>query len=178
MNMRRFAPTLSLALVLVATAAYGASHPEASLRSPRSSAAAGTAIPLVGEKFQEAQTVKLVLRGALAEYPLGEATADDGGRFTMQPAIPAGVRPGLYRIEAVADDGDAVAKVDLTVEAAEATDGHAVPGGGATHGSMEESASMDALPIQRSWSGAEWGVIGVLIGLAAGMGARLIRRSA
>ncbi len=48
--------------------------------------------------------------------------------------------------------------------------------GGAGHeATMGQGARAEELPIQRSRRGAEWGVIGLLIGLAAGLGVSLIR---
>ena len=176
--LRRHVALITAGLVSITTGADAVTvHPEATLKSPRTSVAAGTAIPLNGEKFQENQTVRLVLRGALAEYPLLAVTADGAGEFALALDIPRDVRPGRYRIDAIADDGDAVAKLDLTVEAAAPVREDGMPAAGETgHADMEMKARADELPIERSRSGMEWGVIGVLIGLAAGLGIGLVRK--
>ena len=49
--------------------------------------------------------------------------------------------------------------------------------GGASH-DMASMARADELPIERSRAGFEWGVIGLIIGLAAGLGIAMVRHPA
>jgi hypothetical protein len=164
-----------LACFAVSATLGAAAHPEAALKSDVTSVRAGTAWPVRGEKFAADQKVQLALQGALAAYKLREVQAAGDGTFTLSLDIPAEVRPGTYRLVALADDGDAVAKLDVTVEPA------AAPVAMAEHEMAAEGGAVaraDELPIQRSRSGAEWGVIGLLIGLAGGFGLTLLRRPA
>jgi hypothetical protein len=150
-------------------------HPEAALKSDVTSVPAGTAWSVRGEKFAAGQKVQLALQGTLAAYKLRDVQAAGDGTFTLSLDIPAEVAPGAYRLVALADDGDAVAKLDVTVEPA------AAPVAMAEHEMAAEGGAVaraDELPIQRSRSGAEWGVIGLLIGLAGGFGMSLLRRPA
>lgn len=167
---------LSIALFLAVRS--GAAHENAVLESPQSSIAAGAALPLSGSEFGNGQTYRLKLAGALQEYELVTVAADGAGKFSLDVAIPPDVRPGLYKLIAVASDGDEVASLDLTIaEPVPARVGeaeHEVVGeSGAQHGAG--MARADELSIQRSRSGAEWGVIGLVIGLAAGLGVSLLR---
>jgi len=161
-------------------------HEEAVLKSSKSTVAAGDSLPLVGSEFEPGETFKLRLQGALNEYELPSVKADSSGRFTFTVRIPSEVHPGVYRVVAIAPDGDEAAAIDLTV----------LPGAaGVSAASAESSAASaaaadwreqahaeagngraDAIPIERSRSGAEWGVIGLLVGLAGGLGISLWRR--
>ena len=154
-------------------------HPEATLKSEVKSVRAGQTWPVRGEKFSAGQAVSLRLQGALDEYALRDVQAANDGTFALTLEIPREVRPGAYRLVAMADDGDAVARLDVTIEAAtpvEMAEHEMATEGGAAHGGAEARA--DELPIQRSRSGVEWGVIGLLIGLAGGFGLSLLRRTA
>ena len=51
-------------------------------------------------------TVSLVLVGVFDEHPLGEATANDEGGFTIDLEIPAGARPGAYQVVAFEPSGE------------------------------------------------------------------------
>ena len=78
----------SLALVAVLMAAVHG----AVLKSALESVEAGQVLPLVGADFHDGMTVSLVLVGVFDEHPLGEATANDEGGFTIDLEIPAGAR--------------------------------------------------------------------------------------
>jgi hypothetical protein len=166
---------LALMTVLTTTAAL---HPEATLKSAVTAVRAGQSLPVQGEKFTANQKVKLALQGALSTYELREVQAGGEGTFDIQLDVPREVRPGSYRLVALADDGDVVARIDLTVEAAPpaTADEHAMHGVDAGDGE-QPVARADELRIERSRSGVEWGAIGLLIGLAGGLGLSLLRRS-
>ncbi len=155
-------------------------HEKAVLESSRSSVPAGAVLPLDGRDFGAGESYVLRLVGALREYGLGEAKADADGLFSIELAIPGSVRPGAYQVVAVAPDGDVAARLDLTVleaEAAEPEGAEERPAGEAAHEAMPRVARADEMPIERSRSGLEWGVIGLLIGGAGGLGLGLIKKS-
>ena len=167
----------SIAVLVLSAGLMGAAgHPEATLKSPVSSVAAGATMPLQGEMFLADQKVKLALQGAFNEYDLPEMTADAEGKFSTSLEIPSGVRPGAYLLVAIADDGDVVARLEVTVEgSAPAAAGHDMTAMGM--GEMASAARADEMPIERSRSGMEWGMIGLLIGLSAGLGVSFLRTS-
>ena len=156
-----------------------AEHPEATLKSPVSSVAAGAALPLSGEEFLAGDPVKLVLRGVFDEYPLQEIIPEDGGVFSVELPIPIEVGDGEYRLVAIASDGDVVASLDLTILPAATAQDHEQAlddAEGAPHEEMGETARADERPIERTRAGMEWGLIGLLIGLAGGAGVSMMRR--
>jgi hypothetical protein len=171
----------ALTVAILSPPAAGYAHEDAVLRSPQSSVAAGDVLPLQGAEFEAGGRYTLRLVGPLREYSLGTIEADSAGGFTIDITIALDVVPGAYQVEAVASDGDVAARLDLTVlPAAQATqgeDGHA--------GAMEEDmrpgssgmapmARSDDIRIERNRSGIEWGLIGLLIGAAAGLGSGLL----
>lgn len=172
-----------LAAILPATAGAilpSVVHEKAVLESSRSSVPAGAVLPLDGRDFGAGESYVLRLMGALREYDLGEVEADAEGLFSIELAIPGSVTPGTYQVVAVAPDGDVAARLDLTVleaEAAEPEGAEARPAGEAAHEVAPRVARADEMPIERSRSGLEWGVIGLLIGGAGGLGLGLIKKS-
>ena len=163
----------SLALVAVLMAAVHG----AVLKSTLESVEAGQALPLVGADFHGGMTVSLVLVGVFDEHPLGEATANDEGRFSVELTIPADARPGEYQVVAYEPSGERATALDITVLAASAS-AVAEPSHeeGAGHDEAEASAARaDDMIIERSMSGAGWGVVGLMIGLAGGLGMVLLR---
>lgn len=171
-----------LALILVwigVGSAAAAAHDEAVLKSRLSSVTAGDRLPLEGSHFGENESFTLLLIGALREFELRKATADDDGIFSLELAIPVEVRPGAYQVVAIAADGDVAARLDLTVlEPAASTAGEDKPGavdGGGPQGG-DRSARVEEIRIQRDRSGLEWGIIGLVTGLAGGLGMGMLRR--
>jgi len=155
-----------------------AAHEKAVLESSRSSVPAGAVLPLDGRDFGAGESYVLRLVGALREYELGEVAADAEGLFSIELAIPGSVMQGTYQVVAVAPDGDVAARLDLTVleaEAAEPEGAEERPTGEAAHEAVPRVARAGELPIERSRSGLEWGVIGLLIGGAGGLGLGLMR---
>ena len=155
-------------------------HEKAVLESSRSSVPAGAVLPLDGREFGAGESYVLRLVGALREYELGEVEADADGLFSIELTIPGSVTPGTYQVVAVAPDGDVAARLDLTVleaEAAEPEGAEERPAGRAANEAAPRVARADEMPIERSRSGLEWGVIGLLIGGAGGLGLGLIKKS-
>ncbi|MFQ5679336.1 MAG: hypothetical protein ACE5HP_07740 [Gemmatimonadota bacterium] len=154
-------------------------HDEAVLESEVSSVAGGGMLPLQGSHFEEETSYALRLVGALREYEFRKVRADAEGNFSLELAIPGEVRPGAYQVEAVAPDGDVVARLDLTVlEAAASAAGAAEPAaaGEGPAGRSGPMATAEEIVIERDRSGLEWGIIGLLTGLAGGLGLTLLRR--
>ena len=161
-----------LLLVFAGPTALAIAHEEAVLKSPQSAVAAGGILTVNGSDFKEG-TYALRLIGALEEFDLRRVTPNEEGAFALELEIPGAVRAGQYKLTAVASDGDVVASLDLIVleagPANEAEAGHGANG--------DEMARAEDLPIERSRGGAEWGLIGLLIGLAGGLGVSMIRRA-
>ncbi len=155
-------------------------HEKAVLESSRSSVPAGAVLPLDGRDFGEGERYVLRLVGALREYELSEVEADAEGLFSIELAIPGSVTPGAYQVVAVAPDGDVTARLDLVVlkaEAAEPEGAEERPASEAAQEAAPRVARADEMPIERSRSGLEWGVIGLLIAGAGGLGLGLIKKS-
>lgn len=171
--LRRLASNGFLALLVVG-ASPGLAHENAVLKSPQSAVAAGRALTLSGSDFEEGQTYQLKLVGALNEHELRPVTASSEGTFSIEVEIPATVRAGQYRLVAIAPDGDDVAGLDVTIlEAASA----AAEPDGARGREASNMPRAEEMPIERSRSGVEWGLIGLVIGLAGGLGIGLVRRA-
>ena len=152
------------------------------LKSTQSAVAAGGILTVNGSDFDEG-TYALRLIGALVEFDLRQVTPNEEGTFALELEIPRAVRAGQYKLTAVASDGHAAASLDLTIlegsvtnepEAGRDLADEPEAGHGATSGEM---ARAEDLPIERSRGGAEWGLIGLLIGLAGGLGVSMIRRA-
>ncbi|MFQ5747470.1 MAG: hypothetical protein ACE5HF_09680 [Gemmatimonadota bacterium] len=158
-------------------------HGEAVLKSALSSVEAGGTLPVTGREFPKGETVTLRLLGVFDEFDLPPARPDSSGAFELSLEIPADVPPGRYQLAAFAPDGDELARLAVTVEAATGSSGAADHGAAEAPpdemGRMHEDASAraDDMPIERSRSGLEWGIIGLLIGLSGGAGAVLLLRS-
>lgn len=175
-------PLLGLA-VLAAASVPGAApgleaHEEAVLESPVSALPAGELLPLSGRDFGEGESYALRLLGALREYELGEVEAENDGTLSLELPLPETVEPGAYQLVAVAEDGDVVARLELQVlparSAGVGTGSAAADGDGGPSASGSRARS-DEIRIERDRSGLEWGAIGLLIGLAGGLGVGLLR---
>jgi hypothetical protein len=155
----------------------GLAHEEAVLRSSQTSAAAGSSIELTGSDFAGSESYQLRLLGVLNEYDAGEVAADSTGVFSHQLAVPAEVVPGAYQVVAIASDGDVVARLDITVMAAARETSENMAADHAMGDQAEPAARHDDIQIERNRSGFEWGMIGLVIGLAGGIGLGMVRRT-
>ncbi len=164
--MRR-AGLLAMAGVLLA-AVHGAV-----LKSSLSSVEAGRVLPLQGEGFHEA-TFKLVLVGVFDEHTLGHVEVGESGTFSIELEIAADVRAGQYQVVAFNDRGDRQAALDVSVWEAVRMD-HDEASRQEETMAMEAGASAEEMVIERSRTGAGWAVIGLLVGLAGGLGTVLLR---
>ena len=147
----------------------------AALTSTEKAVEAGQTLPLEGTGFHAGQTVRLVLLGTLTEYTLRDVTVDDAGVFAFDVEVPVDVRPGQYQLLALSGENTREAQMDLSVMAASqvavAADSH----DDATMATMDSGARAEEMTIARATTGAGWGVIGLLIGLAGGAGVMLLR---
>jgi hypothetical protein len=172
---------IALLTALAFTTSDALAHEKAVLRSTLSTVAAGRSLPLTGADFTPGVSYRLILLGALREYDLRHIEGEPDSTFDLALSIPPRVVPGVYKLVAIAPDGDRVASLDLTIlePVATETDSQGDPDerGEPERAEMHEAARADEMPIQRSRNGSEWGAIGLVIGLAAGLGVTLIRRS-
>jgi len=148
----------------------------AALKSSQTGVEAGQVLPLEGTGFHVGQTVRLVLLGSLMEYTLREVTVDAEGVFVFDIDVPADVRPGQYQLLALSGEDVREAQMDLTVMAVSqvaAVESHEAAAGHSE--AMPTGARADEMTIARATTGAGWGVIGLLIGLAGGAGAMLLK---
>ncbi|MBX6362291.1 MAG: hypothetical protein IRZ00_00355 [Gemmatimonadetes bacterium] len=173
------------ALLLVALAAAPAiAHEHGRIYLGASQAAPGDSLALRGEKLSKATTFRVVLRGPLASYPLGEVTTDRAGAFQSTLRLPAEARAGAYTVVLLAPDGDVSARADLALTAAEPPAG--APAAGAPAAVAAEHAAHApavaaphataqpmALPVHAG--PGEWAVIALVTLACLGAGARLLR---
>lgn len=172
-----------------------AMHEEAVLEAPASTVAAGSELRLSGREFAAGEEHRLRLAGTLDTHEIGEVTPDSAGTFERSIRVPDAARPGRYRLEAVAPDGDVAARLSLTVVAAAAgtgaadadeggaSGGDAVGNGTGTAdraagGAAEREATAEEMAIDHARSGPEWAVIVLLLGASGGLGLGLLRRGA
>lgn len=178
-----------LFLALFAAPAVAHEHGRIYLGAPRASD--GDTLAIRGEKLSKATTFRVLLRGPLASYPLGEVKTDRAGAFQGALALPADARPGAYTVVLLAPDGDVSARADLalvaaappataaapptpgpaarTASPAPATDHLAHMAAAAPHAT---AAPMD-LPTRRG--AGEWAVIALVTLACLGAGTRLLR---
>ncbi len=148
----------------------------AALTSTEKAVEAGQTLPLEGTGFHAGQTVRLVLLGTLTEYTLREVTVDDAGVFAFDVEVPVDVRPGQYQLLALSGEDTREAAMDLSVMAASqvaVADSHDQAAGHSE--AMDAGARAEEMTISRATTGAGWLVIGLLVGLAGGAGAMLLR---
>jgi hypothetical protein len=100
-------------VLLSATSAVA--HDRGVLRLSTRELVVGNAVRVNGEKFSPSANLELVVVGTRGRIAVGKVTTDSAGRFQTDLDVPQHVAPGTYRLIAVADDGDEVATVDVTV---------------------------------------------------------------
>ncbi len=162
-------------LLALAAASVAAVH-GAVLKSSLSSVEAGRVLPLQGQEFHAA-TFSLVLVGVFGEYSLGDVEIGESGTFSIELEIPADLRPGQYQVVAFSPAGEREAALDMSVAAATTVVQADHAAAGEHEEAMDAGATAEEMVIERSMAGAGWGVIGLLIGLSAGVGTVLLRRA-
>lgn len=155
-------------------------HEEAVLEAPASTVAAGDELALAGRDFAAGEDHRLRLVGVLDEHDLGEVSPDSAGTFDRTVRIPREASPGRYQLEAVASDGDVVARLSLTVVAGSAAEQGREAGAAAdaSTAAADREATDEELAIDPTRSALDWTLILLLLGAAAGAGVTLLRRKA
>ncbi len=186
MTSKRLFETTSMIVVLLlgfSAAVARPLHEEGVLALGSSTAAAGSTLGATGSDFSAGTRLTLVLRGALEDHELATVETDADGAFSANLEIPAEVRSGVYRLEAVAPDGDVTATADLEISRPaggttsavdEGDDGSGQDTGGSTVNTP--TARADEREIRRDWSGIEWFVVGAALSGALVGGIALYRR--
>lgn len=165
---------------LVLALALGA-HGKGRLVLPHSTVAAGDTLHVQGKQFAPGR-VTLELRGALAAYAVAGVEVGRDSSFAVAWPVPVDARPGAYRLVAIADDGDEITRVDVTLTEAPAapptTDEHAGEAAAdehAAHAVEPADAHAGAFPLERARSAVEWTVIVVVLGASLVAGVRWVR---
>ena len=175
----RHQPSTVLSVLLaaglwIAGAAPALAHEDAVLEVDRSAVAPGDSLVLDGSDFGEGGEYQLRLVGTLDEHDLAKVRADSAGRFRVEVSVPSDVRPGRFRIVAVAGDGDEVASAELRIT--DRATASSIPDTAAGESSSSRRPRTDEMDLARERSGLEWGLIVLLIGGTGGLGAFVVRR--
>ena len=159
---------LSLGLLLAASApALG--HETGTIRLAKTLPAGGELV-IRGEKLPKQATLRLQLRGALENFPLGEIRTDSLGGFNARLALPTEARPGSYTVVVLAPDNDIAARAALTIT--EAAPGEMSP---AEHAMMDSTggeaamphATADMMDVKTATTRGEW--VGIVAIIAASL---------
>ncbi|HWP36801.1 MAG TPA: hypothetical protein VNL18_04525 [Gemmatimonadales bacterium] len=171
-KLRHAAGTAGLVLLAIMTVA--AVHEEGVLKLVTRTLVAGDSVSVQGERFARNSSMTLALLGVTGQLNLGTVRSDSTGKFALPLLVPANAAAGSYRLVAIADDGDEVASVDVTVSPAAAAADHAAMG----HEEMADDPSDAPLALDRAESPLlTWTVVaGIVAALASGVA--LLRRRA
>lgn len=152
-----------------------AAHDEGVLKPATRVLTAGDSLTLGGEQFTKNSGLAVWLVGIAGRFRMASVRVDSAGSFATKVLVPTDAAAGAYRLTAIAGDGDEVASVDVTVEAAEAA---------AHRDSAFESDAMDmeeptAAPLMLSparSAALTWSVIGGIV-VALAMSVVMFRRA-
>lgn len=158
-------------------------HEDGVIRLSSNEVPAGGELELRGEKLPKNAAIRLQLRGTLETYPLAEVRTNAKGAFDAKLALPIEARAGGYTVIALAPDGDAVARAELTVVAAASASPAMTEHG--RHGAMNtDRATTDAphptaemMRVPVSMTGAERVAIIGFLALTLSGGMLLLRGS-
>ena len=133
------------------------------------------AFELTGTAFAKKEPFTILLVGTAGRIKLGEVNSDSAGKFKLTVTVPAGTKPGSYRLMLEASDDDEAATTDVMVMADE---GMAVAGehDAVQHEDMDMPTN-DPLELTRARSPLVTGGAVVTIVLALAMGGVLLRRN-
>jgi len=137
---------------------------------------AGATLAVRGKDFSPGEAYTLRLEGTLRSHDVAEVEPDSSGAFSLELRIPREVSEGRYRLAAVAPDGDVSTRLELRVLAARPAAASREPAGDGdgSPASAGPVARDGEIPLERSRSGVEWGVIGLVLGLSGGLGLGLL----
>lgn len=163
--MREFMKTvlLALALLLLAATAVAAHEGEGEgIAVEPSSVTAGDTVVLAGTGLEPDDERVIVLAGGNLTVDFGTVTTDAEGAFQMELTIPSHLPGGVYEIRAI---GDETLTAELSITAA----------AGGPEASPSDEAGESVVPRDRT--PLEWGVIGLLVLVAAAAGGLLVWRA-
>ncbi|MFQ6046296.1 MAG: hypothetical protein ACE5PT_08055 [Gemmatimonadales bacterium] len=146
-------------------------HDEGVLKLASRNLPAGSSVRFAGEKFSRNTSLALVLVGTLGRIAVGKVRTDSAGGFTQELMVPADLRPGTYRLVAIAPDGDEAATLDVTILAAE----ELVVG---EEASNDAPPTAEPLELERASSTVVTGLALLGIAFALVIGGALLRRPA
>jgi hypothetical protein len=158
-------------ILSLGAASSAAAHDEGVLKPATRRFAAGDSVSIAGEKFTPASTLELFLVGVGGRIPLPGVTTDARGGFSTTVLVPADVTPGAYRLVAVADDGDEVTGLDVSVAEAAPTRDAA---GHVERGHTDEASDVP-LKLVRARSSMATGASVALIAISVVFGLGLLR---
>jgi hypothetical protein len=157
---------LGLGLLLLTAAVVAAHEGEGEgeeLAVDPSTVTAGDTAILAGSGLEPYDERVIVLAGENLIVEFGTATTDAEGAFQTELTIPSHLPGGVYELRAI---GDETLTVPLSITAAP---------GGAAASPAPNGAGQTVVPRQRST--VEWGVIAILVVLAAVAGGLLVWRA-
>jgi len=172
---RKTRKTATIVGLLAVAAATAWAHEKGILKPATRTLTAGDTLALAGEKLPKSERIAVRLVGVGGRIMLDTVRTDSAGAFAARVLVPADATPGAYRLVAVADDGDEVATLDVTVVAAAPAAEHA----GMDHHDESAAAgepSAQPLALERAQSPAvTWSAVGGIV-LALVLGGVLLRR--
>lgn len=107
--------TLATLVLLFTISAAARGHENGTIRLASKEVKVGGELALRGEKLPKSATLRLQLRGALENFPLGEIRTDSAGTFSARLALPTEARAGSYTVVVLAPDGDVTARAALAI---------------------------------------------------------------
>jgi hypothetical protein len=144
-----------LALAVLGAALLAGAHGAGRLILPEKTVTVGDTLHVRGTGFAPG-TVTLTLRGALDAHGVGSVTIGADSAFALAWPVGRDVRPGVYRLIAIADDGDEITRADVAITESQPEPATEAPSEAhAGHGADGE-ARADAMGLERRRSGVEW----------------------
>lgn len=134
------------------------------------------AFELTGTEFAKKEPFTILLVGAAGRIKLGEVKADTAGKFKLMVTIPAGTRPGSYRLMLEASDDDEASTTDVMVMADEGMVAVAGERDAGQHDDMD-MPSHEPLQLDRARSPLVTGGAITSIVLMLAVGGFLLRRN-
>lgn len=165
---------VALALVPLRSAS---SHGTGAIVLSTKQASQGATVTVSGKEFVPNSSLRLELRGVLANQVFGRVQTSAKGTFEQVVTIPAGSKPGQYSIVAVGADGDVNASATLMIFAAAAAgqDMQGMPGMAGMQGMDGSQPSAEMMDVPIPITAAGWAVIAMTVIASAATGILLLR---